>query len=90
MKRVPRPARGTKLKKTFSLSPDSVEFLKRVAKDYRSDSEALDAIIRERKLKAEKQRINAAVTSYYDSLSETEQDENRAWGEFAESQFPQE
>ncbi len=90
MKRTSRAARDTKLKKTFSLSPDSVEFLKRLAKDYRSDSEALDAIIREKKSKAEKQRIAAAVTNYYDSLSESEQDENRAWGEFAESQFSQE
>jgi hypothetical protein len=90
MKRATHPRRSTKLKKTFSLSPDSVDFLKQLAKKYRSDSEALDAIIREKKMKAEKQRIAAAVTSYYDCLSGAEQDENRAWGEFAESQFPEE
>lgn len=90
VRRASRSSRQRKLKKTFSLSPESVNFLKRLAKSYDSDSEALDALIREREREAEKQRIDAAITNYYDSMSEEEREENRAWGEFAESQFPTE
>jgi hypothetical protein len=32
--------------------------------------------------------ISAAVTRYYDSLTDEEIAEDRAWGEFAASQFP--
>lgn len=78
------------MKKTFSLSPASVDFLKELAGRYRSDSEALDAIISETRAKAEKQKVNAAISSYYDSLSDAEREENRAWGEFAESQSSEE
>ena len=90
MKRVVHANRQKKMKKTFSLSPESVNFLKKLSSSYRSDSEALDAIISETRQKAEKQKVNAAITSYYDSLGDAEREENRAWGEFAESQFSEE
>jgi len=90
MPRAARRSRPTKLKKTFSLSADSVSFVKALARNYQSDSEALDALIQEQKRQAEKARIGAAITAYYDSLSDEEREENRAWGEFAESQFPTE
>lgn len=90
IRRASRSSRQRKLKKTFSLSPESVDFLKRLAKAYHSDSEALDALIREKESQAKKERIDAAIMHYYDSMSEEEREENRAWGEFAESQFPTE
>jgi hypothetical protein len=34
------------------------------------------------------EEISAAVTRYYDSLTDEEIAEDRAWGEFAASQFP--
>jgi hypothetical protein len=40
----------------------------------------------EKKLEA----IAAAVTRYYDSLTDEELAEDRAWGEFAELNFPAE
>jgi len=36
----------------------------------------------------ELERISAAVTRYYDSLTDEEIAEDRAWGEFASFQFP--
>ena len=80
-----------KLKRTFSLSPESLACLERIQKDQRlpSVSAALDHVIREKKLQAENQRISASVTKYYDSMGEEEMAEDRAWGQFAETQFPE-
>jgi hypothetical protein len=38
----------------------------------------------------ELQEISATVTRYYDALTDEEIAEDRAWGEFAASQFPAE
>jgi hypothetical protein len=38
----------------------------------------------------ELEEISGAVTRYYDSLTDEEIAEDRAWGEFAASQFPAE
>jgi hypothetical protein len=79
-----------KEKKTYSLSKDSVGYLEeRVRRERRrSVSELLDELIQEKKLAAEQQRISENIRNYYDSISKEEQEENRLWGEFAESQFP--
>jgi len=34
------------------------------------------------------EEISASVTRYYDSLTDEERAEIRAWGQFAETQFP--
>jgi hypothetical protein len=39
--------------------------------------------IKEKKL----EEISASITRYYDSLTDEEAEENRAWGEFATAQF---
>ena len=36
------------------------------------------------------EELSAAATRYYDSLTDEEIAEDRAWGEFAASQFPAE
>jgi hypothetical protein len=43
----------------------------------------------EEKMKS-REEISASVTRYYDSLTDEEAAEDRAWGEFASSQFPTE
>jgi hypothetical protein len=65
-------------------------YLEGLAKNYRSASEALDMLIREKQAAAEKERVSASIRSYYDSISEEERAENRAWGEFVESQLARE
>jgi hypothetical protein len=79
--------KGTRLssnkgKRTFSLSGTSLAYLETLARDYRSTSEALEALIREKQEATEKARISAGIRSYYDSISEEERAENQAWGEF--------
>lgn len=85
--RSARPAR--KLKKTFSLSQDSICYLESVRKARKrpSISAVLEELIRQEQQLREMERVSASVTRYYDSLTEAERAENRAWGEFAESQF---
>jgi len=69
-------------KRTFSLSSEALAYLNVLAQNHRSTSEALDNLIRERKEEAEKERISANIRGYYDSISEEERAQNRAWGEF--------
>jgi len=81
-----------KEKKTYTLSRDSVGFLEETVREQRrkSISEVLDELIQEKKLAAERARIDASISAYYDSLTDEEREQNRAWGEFAESEFPRE
>jgi len=72
-------------KRTFSLSSEALAYLNVLAKNHRSASEALDKLIREKKEEAERERISANIRGYYDSISEEERAENRAWGEFVQS-----
>jgi len=80
---------GTALrqKRTFSLSADSIKYIKRLAKNHRSVSAALDHLIHERMMESEREQISAGIRRYYDSIDDAEREENRSWGKFAESQF---
>jgi hypothetical protein len=44
----------------------------------------------ERKVETERVRMDASISSYYDSLPDEDCQQNRAWGEFAELQLPEE
>ena len=81
-----------KEKKTYSLSRESIEFVERVKKERRreSASSALEELIQEKKMEAERLRMDASISSYYDSLTDEDREQNRAWGAFAESQLPKE
>jgi hypothetical protein len=89
---MPRSSAARKAKKTFSLSRDSVKYLESLRKEKRSSSvsSVLEDIIRQQQQAAEMERISASVTRYYDSLTAEEIAEDRAWGEFAATQFPSE
>ena len=77
-------------KKTFSLSAESISYIKRLAMKHGSVSAALDHLIREKMMESERQQISAGIRRYYDSIDDAEREENRSWGEFAESHFPRE
>jgi Arc/MetJ-type ribon-helix-helix transcriptional regulator len=81
-----------KKKTSFSLSREAIDFLKSyvTAQHYNSSSEALDALLRGKRQELEKERIDASIAAYYDSLTDEERQEEAAWGKFAESQFPDE
>jgi len=87
------PASGTrKARKTFSLSRESVNYLEslRKARKGKSISSVLDELIRQGREAEDMKRISASVTRYYDSLTTKEAAEDRDWGDFAATQFPNE
>lgn len=81
-----------KARKTFSLSRETVQYLESLRKERKKDSmsSVLEDVIRQLQQTKELERISASVTSYYDSLTPEETAEDRAWGDFAATQFPSE
>lgn len=89
---MPKRPSLRKAKRTFSLSREVVSFLEseRRARRQKSLSAVLEEIVRRQQEEKEMERISAAFTRYYDSLTPAEIAEDRAWGEFAATQFPDE
>ena len=92
---MPRPSptrNATKEKRTFSLSRESLRYLEKERKQRaaKSMSAVLEDVIRRQQQEEETRRISASITSYYDSLTDEQVAEDRAWGEFALTQFPPE
>ena len=77
-----QPAR--KAKKSYTLSPESVDFLEtlRRKRRARSVSFVLEEILQAVRREAEFAKINQSVSDYYDSLSDEEVEELGQWGEF--------
>jgi hypothetical protein len=67
-----------------------VQYLESLRRERRSKSvsSVLDEILRQQQEAKEAERISAEVGLYYDSLSSEEVAEDRAWGDFAAIQFP--
>jgi len=86
------PKQSRKIKKSFSISVESDSFIRKSCKDRKSNSESetLDALLRELMAIRRQQAIEAAYADYYDSLTDEEVSEERAWGTFAESQLAKE
>ncbi len=89
---MPEARNRPKSRKTFSLSRQAVTYLESVRKETKrmSMSSVLEDIIRAQQEAKEMERVSASFTRYYDSLTPEEQAEDRAWGQFAETQFPTE
>ncbi|HUK26354.1 MAG TPA: hypothetical protein VLV49_17370 [Terriglobales bacterium] len=85
-------ATASKARKTFSLSRESLKYLESLRKSRRapSTSAVVEELIRREQQTAEMERVSDSVRRYYDSLTDDEVEEDRAWGQFAESQFPPE
>ena len=79
-----------KTRRTFTLSRENVTFLRELEKEKRSasTSAALDELLYEKRMEREQQRHQASIAAYYDNLTDEQAEENAAWGEIAESQFP--
>ena len=78
-------ATSRKIKKSFTLTPESLAFLgeTRQRRNAGSDSEALDLLLGELTLEAKRQRIDAAYKEYYDTASDEELAEQQEWAEMA-------
>jgi hypothetical protein len=76
-------ATARKMKRSFTLSPESVAYVgeTRQKRGAGSDSEALDLLLREAMLEAKRQEIDAAYKEYYDTASDEELAEQREWAE---------
>jgi hypothetical protein len=72
-----------KMKKSFTLTAESVAFLSETRQQRKagSDSEALDLLLRELMQEAKRQQLEAATKEYYDTASEEELAEQREWAE---------
>src|SRR5208283_3340008 len=76
---------GTKRRRTFTLSPESLAYLEQQARQRNlgSQSAVLDELLLEKTAEQRRAALEAKVTAYYDSLSDAEIEEDRLWGEFA-------
>ena len=74
-----------KVKCSFTLSPETARFLRqtREERQTRSDSETLDLLLRELLQRQKEQQLEAAYTEYYDSITEEDRADQRAWAENA-------
>jgi hypothetical protein len=72
-----------KMKRSFTLAPESVAFVSetRQRRGAGSDSEALDLLLRELMLEAKRQAIDAAYKEYYDTASDEDLAEQGQWAE---------
>jgi hypothetical protein len=87
-----RSALARKERKTYTLSSEAIAILENERKERQANSAsaALEELLKERRQQREMAEFAASVTRYYDSLSDEEIEEERLWGQFAESQFPRE
>src|SRR5256885_15891762 len=76
-----------KQRRTFTLSAQSLQYVKEQARKRNrvSQSAFLDELLLEKTRELERAALDAQVTAYYDRLTDTEMEEDRAWGEFAGS-----
>lgn len=76
-------ATNRKIKRSFTLARESVEFLHetRVRRKANSDSEALDQLLTDLRLEAMQREIDAAYKEYYDTVSDEILQEQREWAE---------
>lgn len=82
-----RPAR--KVKRSYTLSRESVDFLEtlREKRRARSVSFVLEEILQAVRRETELAKIKQSVSDYYDSLSDEEMEELSEWGRFGLSQL---
>lgn len=80
---------GTKAKRSFTISSESVDFLEAMRKEHRalSVSAALEEILQAAKREHERIAMEKAIGDYYSSLSDEEVEEQRAWGDFSTREF---
>src|ERR1035438_1907015 len=78
-------ATARKMKRSFTLTPESVAFVAEIRKKRRagSDSEALDLLLRELMLQAKRRQLDAAYKAYYDTATDEELAEQSEWAEMA-------
>jgi hypothetical protein len=79
--------RTTRVKKSYSISPESECYIRTVRKTRKiaSDSQALDQILLEAQQAQKLAAINEAYQRYYDTASDEELAEERGWAALGEA-----
>jgi hypothetical protein len=79
-----------KIRQTFTLSRESMDFVAKVRRETKaaSNSAVVDELLLKQSRQREKARTEAAIGNYYDQLSSETAEENEAWARIAEFQFP--
>jgi DNA-binding PadR family transcriptional regulator len=92
MIRTSRHRNARKAKKSYTLSPESVEFLEAIRKRRHapSVSSVLEEILQTARREQGKAALERAVSDYYASLSQDAAVEQTKWGDFALREFPAE
>lgn len=74
-----------KIKKSYTLSPDTVTFIKatREKRKIASDSEALDGLLHEIMALLKQQQLEAEYQAYYDTAATEALDEQNDWAALA-------
>ena len=82
-------ATAARIKKSYSISRQSEQFVRQVRKSrkIKSDSEALDQLLREARAAHARGAMDAAYRAYYDSASDSDLAEETAWAAFGESEM---
>jgi Arc/MetJ family transcription regulator len=78
---MPIQAKTRKMRRSFTLTPEVVAFISdtRERRGVRTDSEAVELLLREAMPEAGPQDIDAAYKEYYDSASDEVLAEQREW-----------
>jgi DNA-binding PadR family transcriptional regulator len=81
-----------KAKKSYTLSPESVEFLEAIRKRRHapSVSSVLEEILQAARREQGQAALERAVSDYYASLPRDAAEEQTKWGDFALREFPSE
>jgi hypothetical protein len=76
---------GIKRRRTFTLSPASLEYLEQETRRRMADSQSavLDELLQEKKREEQLAALETSIGAYYDGLTDEEVEEQRSWGEFA-------
>jgi hypothetical protein len=76
-----------KQRRTFTLSPENLAYLDQETRRRSADSQSavLDELLHEKKLEQQRAALETQIAAYYDTLTDAEVEEDRAWGEFAGS-----
>lgn len=82
-------APSARIKKSYSISRESEQFIRRIRKSRNigSDSEALDQLVLEAKRRSQRSAIDAAYKVYFDAAPDEELNAETVWAEFAEGEL---
>jgi hypothetical protein len=80
---------NSRTKISTTISPGTSAYLQSLIREGRASNlaEAIDLLVTQLREIEARERLERETTAYYDSLTDEEVEEERAWGEFVTQQF---